>query len=62
MIIEVTETQRDIIKEILTILDERKKEKNGLKKTNVSPYQISKRINKSYFGVIKSLNNLKERL
>lgn len=62
MIIEITATQRDIIKEIITILDERNLEKNGLKKTNVSPYHIAKRINKSYLGVKKSINNLKERL
>ena len=62
MLIEITATQRDLIKEIITILDERNLEKNGLKKTNVSPYRIAKRINKSYLGVKKSINNLKERL
>lgn len=60
--IVVTELQKDLIKEMVLILEERRKEENGHKSQIITPLYLSRRIERSYTGVLKALSNLKERI
>lgn len=62
IILEITPMQKDLIKEMVLILEERRKEENGHKSQIITPLYLSRRIERSYTGVLKALSNLKERI